>query len=80
MHPLFSLNTFSAHNSCFSQSGVIAEQAGLSGADCLQVLYTEVNQVSDPITSGYHPGKPLYKKSNPCSRLRPLASSVCPRY
>lgn len=62
MHPLFSLKTFSAHNSCFSQPGVMAELAGVSGADCLQVLYAEVNQVSGPVTSGYCYAEPVYKE------------------
>ena len=61
MHSLFSLKTFSARNSCFSQPGHMAEQAGASGADCLQVLYAEVNQVSDPVTSGYHSAEPVWK-------------------
>lgn len=63
MHSLFSLKTFSARNTCFSQPGVMTEQAGVSGADdCLQVLYAEANQVSDPVTSGYHSAEPVYKE------------------
>lgn len=62
MHSLFSLKTFSAHNSCFSQPGVMAEQAGVSGADRLQVLYAEVNPVSDPVASGYHSAELVYKE------------------
>lgn len=38
INTLFSLKTFSAHNSCFSQPEAMAEQAGANGADCLSPL------------------------------------------
>lgn len=44
MHSLFSLKTFSAHNSWFLQSGVMAEQVEVSGTNCHQVLCPEENQ------------------------------------
>lgn len=40
----------------------MAEQAGVSGADCLQVLYAEVNPVSDPVASGYHTAELVYEE------------------
>lgn len=44
MHSLFSLKTFSAHNSWFSQPGVMVEQVEVSGTDCHQVLCPEEKQ------------------------------------